>query len=292
MRFYLPALAVFAALPALAQISGSTGAPFYTSDSIVNAATQTAGALAPNAIATIYGTDLAYFTRAVASSDIIHGLLPTKLDDNLDGTVLDTVQVWFNAQPCPLFYVSPTQINFQIPYRAAAGTASIVVAHDGRAGLPVDIQIRDTSPGIFLWGDKQPLAVHLSGELISDLSPALPGEIIVIYADGLGQWNDKSLNDIHSGQLATAAFPIQFAPQLQVLLNGIACPAGSVLYAGTTPGFAGLYQINLQLPLDAPPNPQIQLAIGDDSSPGFIQLAIQSFLAGASRNGSPAGNVQ
>lgn len=279
MRFCLPLLAVLAASPALAQISGSTGRPFYTSDSIVNAATQTAVALAPNAIATVYGTDLAYSTRAVAGSDVVRGAMPTELDG---------VQVWFNAQPCPLFYISPTQINFVIPYRAVASTVSIVVTRNGVAGLPVDVQVHDTSPGLFLWGDNQPVAVHLDGQLISDLLPALPGEIIVIYAGGLGH----TTPDIAGGQLATAAFPIRFAPQLQILLDGIACPPGSVLYAGLSPGFAGLYQINLRLPQDAPPNPEIQLVIGEDSSPGFIRLAIQSFLAGAARNGRPARSVQ
>jgi len=279
MRFCLPLLAVLAALPALAQISGSTGIPAYSSESIVNAATQTAGALAPNAIATIYGTDLAFSTRAAAASDVVRSAMPSELDG---------VQVWFNSQPCPLFYISPTQINFLIPYRAVTGTVSVVVVRDGVAGFPVDLQIHDTSPGLFLWGDNQPVAIHLDGQLISNSLPALPGEIIVIYAGGLGH----TTPDISGGQLASAAFPILRGAQLQVLLDGVPCPPGSILYAGLAPGFAGLYQINLQLPHDSPPNPEIQLSIGEDSSPGSIRLAIQSFLAGASRNGHPAENVQ
>jgi len=39
------------------------------------------------------------------------------------------------------------------------------------------------------------------------------------------------------------------------------------------------------LPADAPKNPEIQLSIGEDSSPGSIRLAIQSFLDGSARNG-------
>jgi uncharacterized protein (TIGR03437 family) len=279
MRFCLPLLAVLSALPALAQISGSAGIPFYSSDSIVNAATQTAGALAPNTIASIYGANLAFSIRAVASSDVVRNVLPTGLDG---------VQVWANAQPCPLFYISPTQINFLMPYAVAPGTISIVVTRDGAAGFPADIHIHNTSPGLFLWGNNQPVAVHLTGELISDVSPALPDEIIVIYAAGLGH----TAPDISGGQLAAAAFPIRLAPQLQILLDGIACPPGSILYAGLAPGFAGLYQINLHLPPDAPPNPTIQLSIGEDSSPGSIRLAIQSFLRRANRNGAPSGRVQ
>jgi len=279
MRFCLPLLAVLSALPALAQISGSAGIPFYSSDSIVNAATQTTGALAPNAIASLYGANLAFSIRAVGNSDVVRNSLPTELDG---------VQVWANAQPCPLFYISPTQINFLMPYRVVAGTISIVVTRDGAAGFPVDVHIHNTSPGLFLWGNNHPVAIHLDGQLISDVSPALPDEIIVIYAAGLGH----TMPDIPGGQLAAAAFPIQFAPQLQVLLDGVACRPGSIQYAGLAPGFAGLYQINLRLPADAPKNPEIQLSIGEDSSPGSIRLAIQSFLDGSARNGRAAARVQ
>jgi uncharacterized protein (TIGR03437 family) len=62
---------------------------------------------------------------------------------------------------------------------------------------------------------------------------------------------------------------------LQVLLDGTPCPPQNVLYAGVTPGFAGLYQINLQLPPTLPANPQIQLSIGTQISPAAIQLPTQ-----------------
>ncbi len=267
MRFCLPALALligFAAFPALAQISGGAGSPVYSSASIVNAATQTPMALAPNTIATIYGTDLAFSIRAAAISDVAGAAMPTELDG---------VQVWFNAQPCPLFYISPSQINFLIPYQVGAGAASIIVANNGHAGFPAAIQIHNTSPGLFLWANNQPIAVHLSGELISDLSPALPGEIIVMFAAGLGH----TMPDVPGGQLAVAGFPIRLAQQFQVLFDGVACPPASILYAGLAPGFAGLYQINLRVPSDAPPNPEIQLTVGEDASPGSIRLAIQPF---------------
>jgi uncharacterized protein (TIGR03437 family) len=101
-----------------------------------------------------------------------------------------------------------------------------------------------------------------------------------------------TIPDLPYGQLATGGFPIRLAPQLQVLLDGVACPPGDILYAGLTFGFSGLYQINLRLPSDAPPNPEIQLTIGEDSSPVSIRLAIQSFLPGSSRNSRPAARVQ
>jgi uncharacterized protein (TIGR03437 family) len=103
----------------------------------------------------------------------------------------------------------------------------------------------------------------------------VPGEIVVIYAAGLG----RTSPDTTSGQLATAAFPLYYASQLQVLLNGVACPPGSVLYAGLAPGFAGLYQINLTLPAGLNANPQIQVAIGPQISPSSIELELQPVQA-------------
>jgi len=62
---------------------------------------------------------------------------------------------------------------------------------------------------------------------------------------------------------------------LQVLLNGIAIDPKTVPYAGLTPGFAGLYQVNFYLPGNCPPNPQIQLAIGQQASAQGIMLAVK-----------------
>ena len=244
-----------------AQISGDGNTPLYTAQSIVNAATQAAGPLAPNTIATIYGTGLSFDTVPVTSSNIVHGAMPTTLDG---------VGVWVDSNPCGLFFVSPTQINFLMPYLLGAGTHSIIVQRDGVAGPSVSIQVTTTSPGLFLYNGAA-LAVHLDGSVISPSAPAAPGEIIVIYANGLG----RTSPDTTSGQLANAAFSIYYASQLQVLLNGTPCPAGSVLYAGLTPGFAGLYQINLTLPPDAPPNPYIQVIIGPQASDPTVQIAVE-----------------
>jgi uncharacterized protein (TIGR03437 family) len=245
-----------------AQVSGTSTAPNYIALGIVNAATQVVGALAPNTIATLYGTNLSFTTRAAGASDLAGATLPVSLDG---------VKVFVNSIQCNLFYVSPTQINFLVPYDFVAGTLSLVVARDGIAGPSIKIQLTNTSPGLFLWNGNNAVAVHLNGEIISATSPAKSGEIIVVYAAGLG----RTSPDTSSGRLATAAAPIYYFSQLQVLLNGLPVPAGSITYAGLTPGFAGLYQINLKLPAGLSPNPEIRVAIGQQVSPPFVQLAVQ-----------------
>lgn len=242
-------------------VTGASTSPTYGSQSIVNAATQLVQDLAPNAIATIYGTNLSFTTRATTSADLSGGTLPQSLDG---------VSVLVGSSPCGLLYISPTQINFVVPYNLTPGVFSLTVVRQAAAGKSVPIQLDATSPGFFLWNGNA-IAVHLNGVTISPAAPAVPGEVIVLYAGGLG----KTSPPTNSGSLATAAASIINFSQMQVLLNGVPTSPGSILYAGLTPGFAGLYQINLRLPATLPSNPQIQVVIGLAVSPASVQLPAQ-----------------
>src|SRR5207302_7358154 len=91
-----------------ADTSANREAPSYSGSSIVNSADNQPGPLAPNAIATIYGTGLAFVTRAINAQDIRGGLLPTILP----GT---GVQVLVGGLLASIYFVSPTQINFLVP---------------------------------------------------------------------------------------------------------------------------------------------------------------------------------
>ena len=61
----------------------------------------------------------------------------------------------------------------------------------------------------------------------------------------------------------------------QVLLNGTAVDPRLIQYAGQAPGFAGLFQINLQLPADSPANPEIRIGFGANLSPAQRFLPVQ-----------------
>src|SRR5215471_6249253 len=85
---------------AYADLTTASSAPAYTAAGIVHAATQMAGALAPNTIATLYGTNLAYTTHALAANDLVKGTVPTTLGG---------VKIYVNGLESSLFYVSPGQ---------------------------------------------------------------------------------------------------------------------------------------------------------------------------------------
>ncbi|HWE52251.1 MAG TPA: hypothetical protein VG273_20820 [Bryobacteraceae bacterium] len=250
------------AAAARADVSGALTAPSYSAASIVHAADQTAGVLAPNAIATIYGTNLAFTTHALSAADMSHGNLPLSLAE---------VTVYVNNIPASLFYVSPNQINFLVPYEITTSSAVLFVTRQGLDGPFVQIQLAPAAPAFFQWNGNLAVAEHANGTLVSPTAPAQAGEVIVLFAAGLG----RTAPDISSGFVAQLPYTILYAQQLQVLLNGAPCPAGNIYYAGITPGFAGLYQINLKLPDPIPQNPEIRLRIGAQISPAGIQLPAQ-----------------
>ena len=244
----------------------NTNAPFFTAASIVQAATQTVETLAPNTLATIYGTNLSWTTHAVDANDLQQGTLPTSLDG---------VTVIVHGIVCKLLYVSPGQINFLIPYELTSSMAQVLVERQGVGGpfgtdnLPsVTIKLTTTAPGFFQWSGNFIVAEHADGSLITTTSPAQASETVVLFAAGLG----RTIPDSSSGVLPSGAATLLYASQLQIVLNGSALPQASIYYAGVTPGYAGLYQINVTLPDVLPPDPEIQVVMGSQASPPGILL--------------------
>jgi uncharacterized protein (TIGR03437 family) len=244
---------------ARADLSGNGNAPNYSAASVVNAATQTPGPLAPNTIATVYGTNLSWDEYAITSGDLNGGSLPQEILG---------VNVFVGGLATKLFYVSPTQINFLVPYEFGPGPVKIYVARDGVKGPDVTVQLNESSPGFFEWNGNLAVAEHTDWSVVSPDLPALPGEVIVLYAAGLGH----TFPATQSGRIVQQAAQITSLTSLQILLNGNPVPSQNILYAGLAPGFAGLYQINVKLPDSFAPNPIIQIALGSDSSPATVQL--------------------
>jgi uncharacterized protein (TIGR03437 family) len=231
-------------------------APSYASSTIVQAASQESGPFAPNSILTLYGKDLSYVSRAIQPSDIRDGLLPTVLA----GT---GVRVYIDNVPIPLYFVSPDQVNLLVPANVNPGLHRLHLALDGRAGPVIDLPITPAAPGLFLQQPGWAIAVRLDGSLVTAASPAAPGDIVILFATGLGSVTGPALR---FGELARGAAALVAMDRFAVKLNGIAVPRDHVYYAGLAPGFAGLYQINLRLPDNAPADPEVRVAAGDAES--------------------------
>jgi uncharacterized protein (TIGR03437 family) len=244
-------LAVLALSPILpAESSRKSTAPAYTVASVVNSATNTTDALAPNTIATIYGTDLSYSTDQASSANIVDHMLPHVL--------------------AGVHFVSPRQINFVIPELRTGGW-DVYVAREGTAGPHVRVTVRDVGPGLYQWEPGLIASTHADGSNITKDHPAHAGETVVLYGTGLGDTEPPEI----VGQVNMVAAQMQRLNDLRVVVGGKTLDSASTEYAGVTPGSPGLYQINVRLPKQVATNPEIRLTIGDQSSPANTKLPVR-----------------
>lgn len=258
-------LALVAALSLGGPLRGDINdAPAYTAAGIVNAADNQTRSLAPNTLASLYGVRLSYVTAAISPSDIMGDRLPTVLP----GT---GVEVLVGNFPSTIYYVSPDQINFLVPANLLTGKSTVQVVLDGHSGPAVAVTLAAASPALFQLDAKTAVAVRPDGSVITAAAPAEPGEIVLLYATGLGQ----TAPPVPYGQLFNQAAPLEFPANFKLVLDGVTAGSGAVAYAGIAPGFAGLYQINVILPKSTKANPEIRIGFGTELSRPGIHVPVQ-----------------
>jgi uncharacterized protein (TIGR03437 family) len=240
-------------------------APYYTAASIVNAADNKSGALAPNTIGTIYGTNLAYSTAQLTANSIVGGALPIWL-----GASETTVII--NNTPAALYYASPGQINFLVPPDLLPGPATLYVDVDGSYAVDglVKLTLGRAAPGLFQLDPQNAIATLPDGSVLTPSSPAKPGDIVLLWATGLGETTPPA----DGFQIPTAAAPLIAGANLSILLDGTPVDPAAIQYAGVAPGFPGLYQINLKLPVSTGANPEIRLQLDGATSIAKVYLPV------------------
>jgi uncharacterized protein (TIGR03437 family) len=232
---------------------------------VLNSASSLPGALAPNTIASVYGHNLSTITVALTAADLsASGTLPTRLP----GTDTHVLVGGMEAVP---YYISPTQINFLIPPNYLPGRTTFTVVSEGRAGPLLALELLPAAPALFLLDAQTVAATHVDGSVVTTTKPAVPGEIVILWATGLGQTTPP----VEPGQIPTTAAPLVNGSDFQALLDGQPVTGENVLYAGVAPLFAGLYQINLRLPAGTGLNPEIRIACTGQISPPQIRLTVQ-----------------
>jgi uncharacterized protein (TIGR03437 family) len=247
------------------RVESTPGAPYYTAASIANSAANVAGFYTPNSFISIYGQNLSYVTKPIGVGDIgAGGILPW----SLTGT---NVGVLINLIPADVYFVSPNQVNVLIPPSLIPGPAIVELQNDGLYGPAIQIALVSAAPVLFQSDATTAIATHGNGPLVTAAAPAQPGEVVVLYATGLGPTAPASLPN----QIPQFAASIVDLADFRLLLNGSAVDPRLVFYAGVTPGYAGLFQINLRLPDNCPPNPEIRVGFGDQLSPAGLFLPIQ-----------------
>jgi uncharacterized protein (TIGR03437 family) len=217
------------------KLSNARTPPFFTRESITNSAGFVSGLVLPGGLATIFCANLTGIRGVVQASGFP---LPTELAG---------VRVKISGVAAPLLAVADVngqqQINLQVPFEAATNPdpLDVEVSQDAASAWVVKVRTKSTAPGIFTMDGGYGAIQHGADyTLVTPASPAQRGEVIIVYATGLG-WVDPA---VPSGMPAPrASFQTRTTPR--VAIGGT--PA-EVLFSGLTPGFAGLYQVNVRVP--------------------------------------------
>ena len=239
--------------------------PAFTANGVVNGASFKPGVTA-NALVTIQGTNLASTTddwnKAIGG-----GQLPTSLDG---------VTVVFNGKPGYLTYISPTQINVLAP-EVSAGTASILVTNLGANSGIVNVPSSLTGPAFFLWPGNQPVATRqdytyaVKAGTFTTLNTvaAKPGDVIVLWGTGFGAATPTPPPGVPVP--GDKLYSTSGAPT--VTINGVST---TVYGAALTSGYAGLYQVAIQVPTSLPDGDwPIIATVGGISSPTGVLITVK-----------------
>jgi uncharacterized protein (TIGR03437 family) len=195
---------------------------------------------------------------------------------------LGNAELTFNGVPGPIYFTTQAggQINALAPASLFSNSSVRVAVTIGNQTSAVEaVNVAPASPGIFVVSAEGAAAAvrgptYTALDLVTVANPAQRGEVVVVYGTGLGDTNPPPLD----GEGAPFDVFSPTASPVTVEVGGV--PSPNVIFAGLTPGFTGLYQINFTVPLTAPVGNDVPVLIrvGENNSAGANQpakLAVQ-----------------
>ena len=225
-------------------------------NSVVNAADYTKP-MAPGGLISIFGNALSPTNEATNELP-----LPTALGDSC---------LTVNGVPVPMLYASGNQINGQMPVNVD-GNVKMVLHGPGGVSDDYNVTVSPTAAHVFrTGGGGQPVTAAIvrnsNNLVVTNANPVHPGDVLVIYATGLG----RTTPAVDSGAAAPSdVLALSLAP-VQVTLGGVNLP---VYFAGLTPGYVGVYQINVKVAGNVPQGFNIPLVITQGGSSTEIPVRV------------------
>jgi minor extracellular serine protease Vpr len=227
--------------------------PQPTISSIIDGATLLPGTLVPGSYIAIKGSGLSDFTDVSPPPTI--------------PLAIDYVSVSFDVPsghlsvPGHLTYVSPTQINVQVPWELQGQTAAQVTVNvDFSPSNVATISLASLAPAFFIVNGNVAARDAFTFQVISGSNPAKAGETIQLYANGLG----PVTNQPASGDPAPGG-PFAETPTPVVTIG---TQQAQVIFSGLTPGLGGLYALNVIVPTSLGPGAYpITVSVGGQTSP-------------------------
>jgi uncharacterized protein (TIGR03437 family) len=201
---------------------------------VSNAASGTAR-ISPGALASIYGTGFGTSTFVA--------------DDGLPWPTSTTnfVSVKVNGVAAPLYYVSPGQINFQVPWATpTTGTVNVAVVVDGGSSNLAAVPVATAAPGLFVLQSGQAAVLNPDYSINDPSNPVKAGATIFAYLTGSGPVSPAAKDGVPA---STTSLVYVQAGNSATIGNQ---PA-TVSFAGLAPGFVGLVQMNIVVPAGLAP---------------------------------------
>jgi uncharacterized protein (TIGR03437 family) len=210
---------------------------------IVNDATFASGPVAPGSIVAVFGLDL-------ASSEYVAGSFPLLPPGGIvepSGAVLANATL-FPFSCCDylgVYYQSPTQWNLQLPATLTPGTYWFTISGPPGSGgsAPVTFTVAAVAPYIFTWGTNHGAVRNVDFSLNTPDNPAAAGSAILVYLTGQG-----AVDPSVPTRQAAPSTPLSYT--VAATTATIDGASAHVSFSGLAPGFAGLCQVNIDIPGD------------------------------------------
>jgi uncharacterized protein (TIGR03437 family) len=225
--------------------------PIVAPQGVLNSASYARGeALAPGALVTVFGSRL-------ATANVQAPALP------LD-TTLGVTSVTLGGRQLPLLFASNGQVNALIPFDIPLDVPQGLLVRRGTAlSVPEEVLVTSAQPGVFTKsqaGSGQGIVADPSYRIVEPGNPARAGDTVIIFSTGLGAVSPR----VTAGMPAPAQPLARAQNGTMVTVGGI--PA-QVIYAGLSPGWAGLYQINIIVPDGVAPGDAVPVVVTSGSRP-------------------------
>jgi uncharacterized protein (TIGR03437 family) len=202
------------------------------------------GTMAPGSVISIYGQNLAPALQIGTTNP-----LPQSL-----GNITVTIGNYL----LPLLFVSPSQINAQLPSELVDGTYTLTVHQTGQPDVPGQLTVSRDAPGVFTQSNPQnqplALALHQDGTLVTFDSPAIHGETISIYGTGFGPY----VNTIVDGFFVPAT---PSTPVVDPVTLNVGAITKTPDFAGAAPGLVGMTLVQMKITDDLPAGTTVNLTV-------------------------------
>jgi uncharacterized protein (TIGR03437 family) len=158
-------------------------------------------------------------------------------------TAIVGVAVNVNNKPAVVCYISPSQLNVEVP-SDVSGTAQVTVTHAG-GSASTSVSVQAAQPGFFVFAQNHVAAVRADGSYIGPANlldgvtttPAKPGDQVLLFGTGFGATDPA----VPAGEVVTTPAPLANAVKIRIDATDAV-----VAYAGLVG--AGLYQFNITIP--------------------------------------------